>query len=72
MKRPRLPVVAIPELTGQEVKDWRHRTMLSQGMAARYLGVAVTTFKAWEMGRRQPWAPVRQLMRYIEKHGVLP
>ena len=52
------------------LRDWRKREGLIQEVAAKQLGVRVTTYRGWEYGQRTPTGPGQTLiLRTIFPNG---
>jgi len=56
-------------MTKEEIRQWRKENTLSQKAAAELLGVAQSTLKQYEVGRRTIPKPVELLTRYINRYG---
>lgn len=54
------------EVDEPDVRAIRASTGLSQNMFARSIGVAPSTIKNWEQGRRRPHGPARVLLALVE------
>lgn len=77
-------VPQIPQLIGEailaaeahngdavQIRAWRQRHGWTQEQAAEVLGVTKDAFRYWEYGRRSVPGPVKVLIRYIDRHGLL-
>ena len=57
----------VPEMTGQELRDWRARVGLSQTQLARRLETTPTTISRWERDRNPIPPAIVILLGYIER-----
>ena len=51
-----------------DVAAIRHRTGLSQAAFAARIGVALSTLRNWEQGRRMPEGPARVLLAMLDRN----
>jgi DNA-binding transcriptional regulator YiaG len=53
------------------MKAWRERLGMKEVAAAKEMDMPAQTYRNYEDGRRPVPAPIRKLMRYIERFGPL-
>ena len=62
-------VVHAPRVpAGLDVAAIRRRTGASQARFARSIGIAVSTLRNWEQGRRRPEGPARVLLALLDRN----
>ena len=62
-------VVHTPRVTADlDVADIRRRTGASQARFAQSIGIAVSTLRTWEQGRRRPEGPARVLLALLDRN----
>ena len=55
-------ILPVKEYSGEEIRDIRKKTGMTQSVFASYMGVSVKTVEAWEGGRTHPTGPVFRLL----------
>jgi putative transcriptional regulator len=59
-----------PSVTALDVVRIRHKAHVSQGVLARYMGIAKSTVVKWESAENTPSPMAQRLLKIIDKLGI--
>ena len=68
LRRHRLPVVEVPPILPEEIKETREHYQLSQADLAALLGLTTSSLQRWEQGRGAPIPAARVLLRLAREY----
>lgn len=63
-------LVAVDELSPNEIKRLREAQHVSQPVFARYLNTSESTVEKWETGAKRPSGAALKLLHVVRKHGL--
>ncbi|TXN36327.1 helix-turn-helix domain-containing protein [Methylobacterium sp. WL7] len=64
-------VVHAPRVADLDVAAIRRRAGASQARFAQSIGIAVSTLRNWEQGRRRPEGPARVLLALLDRNPLV-
>lgn len=63
-------LTVVEPLDGNQIREIRESTSLSQSSFATLLNMNKGTVSKWESGKKKPSGPALKLLALIKKHGI--